>query len=224
MTDHVFRRDENGVLQFVGDFEAVYRDNPDPWDQGAETGELASYYQRSRARLAFLLSFLHPHEGEFLEVGCGHGHATRYLATQLPGKWSGMDTSREALKGARLRYGPEVKFWRGNILAHQMFMSSKYDAVILGEMFFHILHEIDAAVQHARDLVRPGGLLLLSHGCPWPELQPYGREEALGVDGVMKAWLDAVTRVGGLSLVLVSVDHLLPRFHHDHLVIALQRY
>lgn len=223
MSDHVFKRDADGRLQFIGDFDGLYRDNPDPWDQGAETGEKADYYRRSRSRLAFLHSFAQPHGGEFLDVGCGHGHSTMALNMVGAGRWSGCDISGEAVRRAKLNY-PLLNFWQSDIRSGGVLggLGDCFDGVVLSELFWYVLPDLELVLTRAQQLTVPGGMVWLTQGCLWEERQEFAREEALGVTGVMQRFCQAANEVGGFSFVVGAVDHLAPRLELDHIVIGLQ--
>ena len=46
-SEFIFRKDQNGKLHFVGDFDGLYRNNIDPWEQSVKTdGNYKRYYKR----------------------------------------------------------------------------------------------------------------------------------------------------------------------------------
>ena len=50
--EFVFRKNQNGKLCFVGDFDGLYDSNIDPWGQSANTDiDYKKYYNFSRTRI-----------------------------------------------------------------------------------------------------------------------------------------------------------------------------
>ena len=77
--DFIFRENDKGALEFVGDFNGLYSANDDPWSQSGRKLEWSPYYNFSRARIT---NELKKYSGNrnVLEVGCGLGFVVKFPA------------------------------------------------------------------------------------------------------------------------------------------------
>lgn len=212
MNQHVFRETADGDLEPVFDFEALYRSEDDPWDQsGKGDPDKAAYYASSRHRLlrAIRERVYGGHRG--LEVGCGHGHALAYLAQSMRAwhtKWSGLDISPTAIATARLLH-PGLDFYVEDI-AGEVFTTEadvsremtytandlargRFDVVVLNQVWWYVLERLPAAIENCWELVKPGGLLIISQGFLRGE-QRYARDLADGFPGAVGLMLRLCSR------------------------------
>lgn len=219
---YVFQQDNKGGLHFRGDFEGLYRNNPDPWEQSS--GEDAShgsymYYRQSRAGL---VAALRRHLGGVavrgLEIGCGHGHVVNCLAdVKSDGTWHGMDISATAIVKARELY-PQRTFFTGDI-TEGVSCSVKYDVVILGQLWWYVFHKLDAVIHNCARLLVPNGLLVLSQAFLKGE-QLYGKEIADGFPGAVRVLLNYNITFG---LVEARLNEDFAAAHKDGLIIMRKR-
>ena len=94
--------------KFIGKFEEMYRACDNPWNQ---SDDVIQSYQK----MACLSSISRIKPNSVLEVGCGLGYYTNFLAKMFPDvQFEGMDISETAVKKARVTF-PDVKFSYGNI-------------------------------------------------------------------------------------------------------------
>ena len=93
--------------RLVGEFEAMYRDFDDPWEQTRHTGDLDKF-------LGLELLRTNGHR-RALEYGCGLGQYTELLRRTL-GQAAGLDISETAVAKARSRY-PGTEFFVGDVLS-----------------------------------------------------------------------------------------------------------
>jgi len=217
-TDHIFREDENGQLTLIGDFEGLYRSEPDPWQQSGKEGPRAGYYAASRNRLVANVSRLFPAGCTGLEVGCGHGQVTNQLMLSVGGRWTGADISLTAIETARAR-SKGVSFYPVDITHEPFpFMGSercRYDVVILSQLLWYVLEKLDATLRNAAALVRPGGVLIVSQAF-LHEPQRYGREIADGFDGALSAIRE---RLPDWSTIVAMLDDTGQHVHKDGIII-----
>jgi SAM-dependent methyltransferase len=129
-----------------------------------------------------------------LDVGCGYGRDTRYLATELGCRVLGLDPAPAAVTGAGKRRSAdlEVEYRLGEAasLAREAGQAAKYDVAYVCNVY-HLLgpigrREFTAALAA---LVRPGGLLFLSTLSPRDP-----RHYAVGapVSGEERSWIEHV--------------------------------
>jgi len=180
--EYVFKRDQDGELQLVADFEGFYRDTTDPWGQSGTDARLKLYYQHSRATLVDMIS-RHPAHTNILEIGCGLGYVTRQLADALPGvAVSGMDISATAAQHARRKF-PGLDFFQGDIAAAEPPSNDQHDVVILNQLLWYVLVRMENVFSNCYKMVSDGGLLVISTG--FLNQQEYGRDIVDGFDGLL---------------------------------------
>ena len=129
-----------------------------------------------------------------IDVGCGYGRDSRYLAAELGCRVLGLDPSPAAVAAARKarRPGLDVEYVAGDAasLAGDAARAGRFDIVFAGNVY-HLLspggrREFAAALAA---LVRPGGLLFLSTLSP-RDPQHYAAGEP--VQGEERSWVEHV--------------------------------
>lgn len=162
----------DGVLDLVGDrpagiasraVGAFYDRNPFP--AYAADDDVARLMARVR-RSAFLQAFdaAIPHDANVLDLGCGTGQVTAFLALSAPRRTLlGADLGRASLReaeGFRRRSGiANVRFVRIDLFA-PVLTPRAFDVVVCRGVVHHTA-DPDAAIEVAADRVAPGGLLVL---------------------------------------------------------------
>jgi SAM-dependent methyltransferase len=119
----------------------------------------ADYVDGLRLRLAFLAGAFRPlfrRPGRLLDVGCGTGELAAYFAGR---GWraSGIEPSAGAVAAATAR---GIEMHHGTI-DDAPWPAASFDAVTFNHALEHVPDPLDA-LRRARDLVRPGGLVLVS--------------------------------------------------------------
>jgi len=224
----VFRETADG-LEFVGDFESLYREDADPWEQSGSGNRLRDYYRHSRLAIEEVLTRYFRGEARGLEVGCGLGYVTRFLNT-VPG-WSvvGVDVSSEAIKSAQrlhlllmqdnprraMRESVHGQYLIGDITAGEFSVPGPpYDFVILAQCWWYVLHKIEAVIANALACLKPGGLFIVSQAFLKGE-QRYANDVAPGIRGALKL-LEAY---GMDRLIELRYDDRDLLVHHDGLLV-----
>ena len=211
--DFVFK-EQDGALAFVGDFEGLYRSEPDPWLQSArDGGAMAHYYRFSRRRIAQAL-LDHRAHGRGFEVGCGHGHALEVIRRLGPYiAWSGGDISSAALRFARKRY-PGTPFRFCDITDPEE-DHPLVNVVLLNQTLWYVLDKFDVAVANCCRMLRDDGLFVISQAFLKGE-QRYGRNVLDGFYGTMTT---VAKRFPGLRMVDASFDDTGQHVHNDGLLV-----
>ena len=179
--EFIFQEDQDGKLQFVGDFDGLYAIDINAWEQSAD-GDLnyKKYYHFSRTRLARTIKSIENKQA-VLEIGCGTGFALNFLAGNLPGSsLSGVDISLIAIEHARKKF-PKHNYSVGDIGSSKFVAEEKYDIVIFNQILWYILGDLKTAIFNAYKLLRPGGHFLLCQG--YLKEQRYGLDTVDGFDG-----------------------------------------
>jgi len=115
-----------------------------------------------------LLRFLP--KSTILEVGCGDGVISDYIALNYPGsKVLGIDISRKAIAFAKLM-GRYAEYRHVDLFD----INEQYDVVLLIEVLEHIPKaSVNPFLRKIRDVLKPGGFLVLSVPTPLlPMLHP----------------------------------------------------
>jgi len=198
-------------LEFVGDFESLYENEDDPWEQSAGSGSMAIYYEYSRKRLAEQLKKINPNS--LLEVGCGLGYTTKNIQESLPAcEVTGMDISRTAIKKA-VKLFPSINFVKGDISNKRFNSDIKYDVVILNQMLWYILESLSGTFENCFSVLKPNGRMVISQAFLRAP-QKYGKDICDGFDGLISYLNDH-----GLNIEHSQFDNSNSFIHNDGLII-----
>lgn len=177
-----------GDLVYVGDFEGLYQSEADPWGQSAAVGTpMDLFYRRSREMVASIIeSFVPENKLQVLEIGCGHGHSTRDLAARLPlTKVSGMDISYTAIAEAKKLY-PSIDFIQGDIRLPNTVKLGEYDVVVLNQMLWYVLIDLQLVLRNTRRLLRTDETSVCLISQAFPREQRYGKNVMDGYEGAIR--------------------------------------
>jgi SAM-dependent methyltransferase len=175
--------------RLVSDFDGLYRDHPDPWNQSHEDHV---YETRRVVAISWCrrLRMLHsPDVDRVLEVGCGFGHMTAQLARDGFSA-VGVDVSREAVKGAREK-NPSCVFLPLGLEDPNLLERLDPDIVVMAEVTWYVLDYLlqfkDRLREFAESRSRPTFLihLLTTYA---PGVQQYGLDYFSDLDGILDWW------------------------------------
>jgi SAM-dependent methyltransferase len=183
-------------MQFKGDFDGYYQSDNDPWEQSGD-GDMKDYYHSSRTRVCQLL----PQKAQsLLEIGCGLGFALSHFHEQTNIPCFGMDISTTAVNKAR-RLFPEFSFDVNDICQLKKNDSSnKHDVIILNQLLWYILDDLDNVFTNIYKLLEENGTLIVCNA--FARDQKYGLNIIDGFDGALKKFRD--------------YEHLFNFVHHAH--------
>lgn len=120
---------------------------------------------------ARLRAWLPGRPGDVLDIGCGTGSLS-LLAAERGHRVTGVDRSPAMVALAREKLaGRDAVFLVGDATAPPV-GEERYDAVLVRHVLW-TLPEPDRALRHWRDLLRPGGRLVLVEGV-WGRVSPVG--------------------------------------------------
>ena len=120
--------------RFIGDFEAMYQDHDDPWEQGAR-------HEKDLSKAVALHLCQAYGFRKICELGCGHGHFTNMLHT-AGFEALGVDIAPTAVKKASLLY-PHCRFIVGDVLNFSILKRFQPDCIIMSELTWYILDRLD---------------------------------------------------------------------------------
>ncbi|USI74895.1 class I SAM-dependent DNA methyltransferase [Sphingomonas morindae] len=138
-----------------GWFEALYREQGDPWQFETSAYEHDKY--------AHTLAVLPPRLGSVLEVGCAIGVLTQRLAPRCD-RLLGVDVSETALAAARRRCAalPQVTLEARRL--PEAPPPGAFDAILLSEVLYYWdAADLARMADYIGAALRPDGLLLLVH-------------------------------------------------------------
>lgn len=153
--------------KFIGRFEEMYENCPDPWLQSEEI-------HRSYSRWDTVRTINRCSVERVLEIGCGLGFFTQLLTEMLPQvNVTGMDISETAILRAR-KLHPEASFLVGGVetLVKTETIHS-YDCLIFSEIMWYILNDMKEILQILRN--KWCGLIIVNQVFYFGT-QKYGRE------------------------------------------------
>ena len=169
-------------LEFVGDFESLYKNEDDPWSQSGKDGEISYYYTHSRRRLVNQLKEINP--DSLLETGCGLGYTTKIIQESLPEcNVVGMDISKTAIIKA-VKLFPSLNFMSGDISGTNFYSGIKYDVVILNQLLWYILESLSETFENCFSILKPNGRIIISQAFLQTP-QKYGKDICDGFDGLV---------------------------------------
>ena len=187
-SDYVFK-EINGNLEFVGDFDSLYKNEDDPWNQSAKNGEISNYHLHSRKRLTNQLKNIDCVSSKYpaysiFEIGCGLGYTTNDIQRSLStAKVTGADISSVAITKAQKLF-PNLNFVQANICDSNFSFEKKQDIVILNQLLWYILECFPVSLKNCFDLLKKDGKLVFSQGFLQSK-QKYAAEICDGFDGLV---------------------------------------
>lgn len=158
-----------------GEFEAMYQEVDDPWGCCAARSSLNN-------KIFLELIFDNQRYQRILDIGCGLGGFTKHLFDwNGGGSVTGCDISATAVQMATKHY-PDISFVVKNIM-HDDFddLLPSFDLIIISEVLWYILDNIDEVFQRAISVLAPSGVLAIHQY--FPDEQKFGTKVISGLDG-----------------------------------------
>ena len=186
----IFSKNNKGDLKFIGDFEAVYNEDNDPWSQSGCTDiNYKKYYDYSRNKINEVIKSLHKQHISILEVGCGLGYVVDLIARNNPNiEVNGSDISKKAIQIAKKKF-PQYNFFVNDITSNKKILDKKFDIVIFNQILWYILEKLDNSFLNSHRILKNNGYLIISQAFFRSE-QKYGKDIVngfKGLDDVMKS-------------------------------------
>ncbi len=160
-------------------------------------------------------------ETNILEIGCGTGDISNYIATHTPAQMLGTDICMPFLEEAKAKYNlPNLKFDYLDFNKPDALQGKKFDYIIGNGILHHLYYQLDEALVNIRFLLKDGGKLiflepnLVNPYCYVIFTYPYFRKKAsLEPDEMAftKTFIqDKLQKAGYTSSKVVYKDFLLP--------------
>ena len=167
--------------RLVGDFEEMYRDFEDPWEQRK------SDQNATDKVIGLELLEKNGHERAF-EYGCGLGQYTDHLYRRL-GAAAGVDISRTAISKAQQLH-PAPSFYVGDILGPEPIAEFKPDVLVFCQVTWYVLDKL-AAFKGLVPQLGARSFLHLLEIYP-PGRQSYGKDYFVDLHGILDYWSDVI--------------------------------
>lgn len=161
--------------KFVGEFEEMYRDFSDPWEQTTRE-EWAS-------EKAVALNLINKFKAKkVIELGCGLGHYTNKIH-KLGVDVLGIDVSKTAIEKAMSNY-PDCDFAVGDILDFSIYKEYQPDIIVMAEITWYVLDKLDDFIAFlSSELPNTHLIHLLT---TYPEgVQQYGKDKFTNLQQIM---------------------------------------
>lgn len=198
-------------LKFVGDFESLYINNEDPWNQSGRAGQMSNYYSHSRKRLVEKLKNINPES--LLEVGCGLGYSTKNIQESLPDcNITGVDISKTAIMKAGELF-PSLEFINSDIRDKDFTLDTKYDVVVLSQLLWYILESLPETLTNCLSILKPNGRVIISQAF-LKTPQKYGKDICDGFCGLIDYLI-----VNKYDILYHHLDNFDSLIHDDGLVV-----
>lgn len=182
MNKNFIFEDSGDNLIFIGDFDGLYENLADPWEQSGKSGSIQGYYAYSRKCLVNCLKEINPKT--IAEVGCGLGYTTSIIGDQLTEcNILGIDISKVAIEKAKINF-PKINFENKDIADKNLKFNTQFDVIILNQLLWYILENIDVVFKNCWENLSNDGCLVISQAF-LKEEQRYGREICDGFDGLI---------------------------------------
>jgi 2-polyprenyl-3-methyl-5-hydroxy-6-metoxy-1,4-benzoquinol methylase len=215
--NYIFRKDDNGELLFQGDFEGYYQNNSDPWDQNSTDSDMSEYYKVSRLKLLKVIKGIISNQN-ILEIGCGLGLVTNMLDKELENSLvSGVDISSTAIHKAKAQYS-NILFYEGDIADKQFKSEEQYDVVILNEMLWYVLEDIDLVINNIYEILNTNGSLIITMA--FLNDQQYGKEIINGYSGLLDY---CKLRISSLFKIISKDFDTTKRFDYNYGIVCLRK-
>ncbi len=168
--------------RLIGEFEEMYRDFDDPWEQTAREADALD----KTIGVELLKKYGHQRP---LEYGCGLGQYTARLYDEL-GAAAGLDISDTAIAKARQRYSGPL-FFVGDILDQLPIRAFEPDSIVFAEITWYVLESLAAFKEVSCQALHGKGFLHTLTTYP-PGRQAYGADYFKNLEEIMDYWSDVV--------------------------------
>lgn len=123
--------------QLVGEFEQMYQDFEDPWEQST-----CEKFASEKAVCVNLIEALNCQR--VIELGCGFGHLTDRI-NRVCDEVYGVDISPTAIEKAEILY-PKCEFKVSVFPDFELLREIKPDCIVMAEITWYILNELDGFI------------------------------------------------------------------------------
>ncbi len=184
MTEFIFK-DNNGSLEFIGDFDGFYNSCSDPWGQlDSHDSKMKKYYEYSRSSLLEYIKSVEYDVNSITEYGCGLGYVTALISSFVPNSINveGVDISSVAINRAKvINSETSIKFRSSNLIDDILYYKNKKDLIILNQLLWYLVDDIEIIKNSIYNIINDNKYLIICNA--FPRKQRYALEEINGFAG-----------------------------------------
>ncbi len=152
----------------------MYQNIEDPWNHGEATA-----IQYDLVLLLLQRNGVCKNRGRILDIGCGKGAFTSRLQNSFPHcSITGIDISSTAIAFAQKNHrSSNTEFLTLDIQEDYRSITSQYNLVVMSQLMWYILPELDDIISHiTKSVLDENGYLVINQAFYKPEEQTYGKE------------------------------------------------
>jgi SAM-dependent methyltransferase len=166
--------------QLVGEFEQMYRDYDDPWQQ-----MVAEPFMSDKAAALNIVARLKAEHGarRVVDLGCGLGGFTARIA-DIGLAVTGIDISETAIAKAKASHR-HADFVVGAITDHALIERLAPDVIVMAEISWYVLDHLRSFIDFLNRALPDTYLIHLLNTYP-PGVQKYGREFFTSLDEIKR--------------------------------------
>ena len=228
MSEKIFEHSKDGRLVFIGNFEGLYAESQDPWDQSNSSDtEMTHYYNESREHLIEKLSMIKDiQQLKIAEVGCGLGYVMNLISKRFKcSTLYGFDISQTAINRAKQIHSRAADFQIHDITKSKTPVST--DIVILSNLLWYILEDINEALYNAIEsisLANSGSKYLIIHNAFFKKgEQKYGNDVVSCLNDILHYISLSVKKFDALFVKSIEGKIIeFPNCKYDELFISIR--
>ncbi len=134
----LYPRYQDYVIKLIGEFERMYCDFEDPWEQ---SDEVSSSDKAVAVSIIKRLGCT-----RVLEIGCGLGFFANKIAEETHADVMGVDVSEAAIRKAQKRF-PACCFKVADLLQFESYVPFKPDIVVMAEVTWYVLNKLHRFIE-----------------------------------------------------------------------------
>ena len=224
----IFKKSKSGRLIFIGNFDDLYAESEDPWDQSNSFAtDMSNYYDESRNHLLDKLSLIKDIKSlKVAEVGCGLGYILNLISDKFDNNnLYGFDISQNAINRARQIHPRIGIFSCHNIIKSKLPISP--DVVILSNLLWYILEDINDAISNAIQSISrtaPGSKYLIIHNAFFKSgEQKFGNEVISDLNDLLQHVLTSIDKLDlkGIKSIEGKIMEM-PNSKYDELYMSIR--
>ena len=161
--------------KFIGEFEEMYRDFDDPWNQK----KIEIHKEEKKICLEFIKN---SNFKKIIEFGCGLGSFTNQISRYC-NNLTGIDISETAIKKAKKSY-PHIKFRIGRFPDLEFLKDFNPDCILMPEITWYVLEELDQLISFLKKQM-PQTFLVHTLMVYKKETQNYGKSSFTNLEEIL---------------------------------------